>query len=172
MNRLRSQKGNGKPREPLGAILGFSFARKVEPRVKLGLPLNMRIPLVSRRIVLLFALFSASALFGQTTANEFNARGAGKRAKGDLEGAIADFTKAIELNPEFAAAYNNRGAAKRLKGDHDGALADFTRAIELDPNLASAYGNRANIRKAKGDTAGADADRRKAEELQSREPDR
>ncbi len=30
---------------------------------------------------------------------------------GDLDKAIADYTKALELNPKFASAYNNRGAA-------------------------------------------------------------
>ena len=117
--------------------------------MKLALPPIMRMPLVSRRTVFLFALFSASALFGQTTANEFNARGVGKRAKGDLEGAIADFTKAIELNPEFAAAYNNRGGAKREKNDLDAAIADFTKAIELKPAYAVAYNHRGAAKRLK-----------------------
>ena len=39
-----------------------------------------------------------------------------KLNNGDYYGAIADYTKAIELNPDDAAAYYNRGIAKRSLG--------------------------------------------------------
>ena len=47
--------------------------------------------------------------------------------------AIADHTRAIELNPEHLPAYVERAFAYRERGDLDHAIADFTRAIELDP---------------------------------------
>jgi hypothetical protein len=31
---------------------------------------------------------------------------------GDKQGAISDFTQAIQINPNFANAYNNRGATR------------------------------------------------------------
>src|SRR5437867_4479928 len=68
-------------------------------------------------------------------------RGNAKRDRGDLDGAIADYTSAIESRSGFAEAYNNRGEARRLKGDLDSALADFDRAIETKPRLAVAYNN-------------------------------
>jgi tetratricopeptide (TPR) repeat protein len=49
------------------------------------------------------------------------------------------YNKAIELNPNLAAAYGNRGLVKKAKGDLDGALDDFNKAIGLKPNLAAAY---------------------------------
>jgi len=55
-----------------------------------------------------------------------------KKAKGDLDGAIADYTKAIELKPDSALAYYNRSDAKQAKGDLDGANADHTKATEID----------------------------------------
>src|SRR5436190_408696 len=82
------------------------------------------------------------------SAVEHNDRGTGKTKSGDLDGAIADCTKAIELNPRFVPAYYNRGVARASKGDLDGAIADCTKVIELDPciplaaNLASLYTNR------------------------------
>src|SRR5882724_3529440 len=75
-------------------------------------------------------------------ANAYNERGIAKGVKGDIDGAIADFTHAIELYPKYGTAYNNRGLAKKNKGDLDGAIADGTRAIELDPKDAGAHSNR------------------------------
>jgi Flp pilus assembly protein TadD len=40
-----------------------------------------------------------------TSADDFNERGLAKIAKSDLDGAIADFTRAIELDPKQAAVY-------------------------------------------------------------------
>ena len=49
----------------------------------------------------------------------------------DYQGAIVDYTKAIELMPEFAKAYYIRGATCLLIGQKTNAQSDFTRAIEL-----------------------------------------
>ena len=38
---------------------------------------------------------------------------------------LADFNKAIELNPNYADAYYNRGNAKGNLKDYKGAIADF-----------------------------------------------
>jgi lipoprotein NlpI len=56
--------------------------------------------------------------------------------------AIADFTTAIQLKPDYAEAYNDRGFAYYLKGDAERAIADYTRAIELRPNYPKAYNSR------------------------------
>jgi tetratricopeptide (TPR) repeat protein len=56
--------------------------------------------------------------------------------------AIADYTTAIQLKPDYAEAYNDRGFAYYLKGDTERAIADYTRAIELRPTYAKAYNSR------------------------------
>ena len=56
--------------------------------------------------------------------------------------AIADYTQAIEKNPECAEAYNNRGIAYRKTGEYDKAIADYTQALEKNPEYAEAYNNR------------------------------
>jgi len=56
--------------------------------------------------------------------------------------AVADYTTAIELKPDYAEAYNDRGFAYYLKGDFERAIADYTQAIELRPNYPRAYNSR------------------------------
>ena len=50
--------------------------------------------------------------------------------------AIEYYTRAIELNPEYARTYYNRGIAYRKSGQYTQAIEDYTRAIELNPEYA------------------------------------
>jgi tetratricopeptide (TPR) repeat protein len=50
---------------------------------------------------------------------------------GDLDKAIADYTKVIELAPSNASAYENRGRAYASRGDYTRAVEDETKAHEL-----------------------------------------
>jgi tetratricopeptide (TPR) repeat protein len=70
-----------------------------------------------------FLLVSGSGI-AQTTAVDYYNRGLAKQDKGDLDGAIADYNRAIELDPKYFFAYNNRGNAKKDKDDLDGAIGD------------------------------------------------
>ncbi|MGD0061053.1 MAG: tetratricopeptide repeat protein [Verrucomicrobiia bacterium] len=67
----------------------------------------------------------------QLSAVDFVKRGNVKYAKHDLDGAIDDYSKAIELNPQLAEAYDSRGYIKMAKGDQAGADADFAQAAKL-----------------------------------------
>jgi len=58
--------------------------------------------------------------------------------QGDIDGAIADYNRAIEFNPKFTHACYNRGVAKGAKGDIDGAIATtlaLSNSIERCPCL-------------------------------------
>ncbi|MDR0628540.1 MAG: tetratricopeptide repeat protein [Treponema sp.] len=70
--------------------------------------------------------------------------------QGEYESAIADFTEAVRLNPNLAAAYNNRGNAYKDKEDYDRAIADYEAALRIDPNHANARKWLENARKARG----------------------
>ncbi|MEO1287028.1 MAG: tetratricopeptide repeat protein [Chloroflexota bacterium] len=50
---------------------------------------------------------------------------------GQIRASIGSYTRAIELNPDFADAYNNRGLAHRLLGQYHVAVEDLTKAIEI-----------------------------------------
>jgi tetratricopeptide (TPR) repeat protein len=60
------------------------------------------------------------------------------------ERALEDYKRAIELNPEYAAAYSNRGLTYHELQQYEQALEDYKRAIELNPEEAAAYSNRGN----------------------------
>lgn len=47
--------------------------------------------------------------------------------------ALADFNRALELNPRHADAYDHRGSEQFKLGRIDESIADFDKAIELDP---------------------------------------
>jgi tetratricopeptide (TPR) repeat protein len=91
--------------------------------------------------ILIFSLALIFNGFGQT-AEEYFVRGLSKASLEDYRGAIADFTKAIEIGPQDADAYLNRGFRKGRLKDYRGAIADFTRAIEIDPQYVKAYSYR------------------------------
>ncbi|MBA4451151.1 serine protease [Cylindrospermopsis raciborskii CS-506_D] len=77
---------------------------------------------------------------------------------GDKQGAIVDYTQAIQINPNYADAYNNRGNARSELGDKQGAIVDYNQAIQINPNYAYAYNNRGNARSDLGDKQGAIVD--------------
>ena len=80
-----------------------------------------------------------------------NNRGAAYGEKGEYDHAIEDYTKAVNLKPNYAEAYSNRGDAYGKKGDYDHAIEDCNKAIQLKPNLAEAYLNRGVAYGKKGD---------------------
>jgi tetratricopeptide (TPR) repeat protein len=74
--------------------------------------------------------------------------------------ALADYNKAIALNPSDARAFNNRALAHVALRQPDQALADYTAAIELDPGYLRAYENRLRLLEQRGDLKGMAADYR------------
>ncbi|MDQ6703879.1 MAG: tetratricopeptide repeat protein [Pseudomonadota bacterium] len=72
----------------------------------------------------------------------YNNRGVAKVRKGDLGGAVMDFTSALNRNPNYADAFKNRGIVRHMQGDYDEAIADFNRALRLDPRSPDLYNAR------------------------------
>jgi TonB family protein len=97
--------------------------------------------------------------------NFYQHRADGFVAKGDLDSAVADYGKAIELRSNEPSAYLNRGMALLGKKNYDMSIQDFSKVIELDPKQAVAYLNRGNSFENKGDIQKALNDYQKAADL-------
>ena len=66
-------------------------------------------------------------------------KGAAYAFKGQLNEAITEFSKTIEISPRFAYAYLGRGTAYAYKYQFDQAISDYSKAIEMNPRDADAY---------------------------------
>jgi tetratricopeptide (TPR) repeat protein len=73
---------------------------------------------------------------------EWFEKGYATAASGNFSDAVTAYTKAVENNPQFAAAYRNRGIAYTNLGKHNQAIGDYNKAIKINPKQAVAYNNR------------------------------
>ena len=75
----------------------------------------------------------------------FEERGIARRGTDNYEEGLADFNRAIELDPNRVWSIAGRGETYRLMDRYDEALADLNRAIELDPSYDWAIARRGLI---------------------------
>jgi serine/threonine protein kinase/predicted Zn-dependent protease len=86
--------------------------------------------------------------------------------KGAVREAVAAYSRAIELKPDYTEAFLRRGNAYRNNlGDHPKAVADFSRLIDLDPRSAGAWWQRGTTYILMGEWHAAVADFSKVIEL-------
>jgi tetratricopeptide (TPR) repeat protein len=104
-------------------------------------------------------------------ADAYFSQGIAYRNKDEHDRAIADYNKAIEIDPKLAAAYRSRGNAYADKGEYDRAIMDYTKAIEIDPKYASAYDNRCDAYLHKGEYDRAIVDCNKTIEINPKRAD-
>jgi len=86
--------------------------------------------------------------------------------QGYVDSALAQYTFAIERQPNEATHYNNRGLAFLRLGRHAEALSDFSDALRINPRLAAALCNRALSFMQLGELDRAMEDLRQATELE------
>ena len=80
-----------------------------------------------------------------TSSFGFNNRGYLRKMDNNLRGALEDFNRSIEIEPDFASTYCNRGVIRSMLNDKTGALTDIDKAIQLDSTFATAYNYRGVI---------------------------
>jgi type IV pilus assembly protein PilF len=72
-------------------------------------------------------------------------KGIARQKKGDLEGAIAHYEKAIGIDPHFYPALNNLGAAYERQGDHHHAEEVLVKAIAINPDDGQSHVNLGHV---------------------------
>lgn len=72
--------------------------------------------------------------------------------------AIEAFTRAVEMEPNYAEAYMKRGLAYYRSGRYTAAIADYTRTLDLKRYRADAYASRGDVYRTLGNTEQAVAD--------------
>ena len=140
--------GLNEVKESLGSIRSFSgtssvTSEKVQSEAFLALATTRTTSLTASQLIEL----------GQT------------KLDGDIDGAIANFTRAIRLDPNNAEAYYERGQALSLI-DARAAIADYTQALRLAPKSVKVYSGRAYSRQQLFDYAGALQDLDRAIQLE------
>ncbi len=78
---------------------------------------------------------------------------------GNYQLAVDDFSRAVECDPNYAAAYFSRGVLywREFRNTHR-AIRDMTRVLELDPRCHEAWFNRAIAYQMRGENEQAIAD--------------
>lgn len=83
----------------------------------------------------------------------------------NLDAAMSDLDKALELKPADAGAYVDKGIIYARKDKFEDALEQYSKAIQLNPDYALAYFNRGSVKEKLGHTDEALADYQKSSEL-------
>ena len=83
-----------------------------------------------KKLLIIIIVFVTSLSYCQT-AEEYFERGNSKYDLQDYQGAIADYSKAIQLDPNDSDAYYNRGLSKLELNQKDSACLDWSKAGEL-----------------------------------------
>ncbi len=104
----------------------------------------------------------ALALVPTPPAGTLNVRGTARIGLRDLEGAIADLERAVEVDPRHFSAWANLGSARLQSSDAEGALAAYDRAAELDATDVFTMFGRGTAHARLGQTEAAIADLERA----------
>jgi S1-C subfamily serine protease len=126
--------------------------------LNLGIPINTFVRLSAQAGVNIGVTASPVVATFPAKAEDLLARGVNKNLDGDYAGAIADFTQAINLNPQYTEAFLGRGNARIELKDYQGAINDSSQAIKMNPSDAIAYSNRGTARIKLGDIQGGEND--------------
>lgn len=65
--------------------------------------------------------------------------------KGELDKAIPELQKAVEINPDFVEGYCDLGAVYAQQGKPDEAMAYYQKALEINPGYPETHYNLANL---------------------------
>jgi len=101
---------------------------------------------------------AAATAAGSGDASYYYNQGYANSQSMDHDGAIANYTEALKIDPNLVYALIARGAAYYAKGDYQSAVEDYSRTLELEPNDAGVFNNRGNAYRKMGNYDMARAD--------------
>jgi tetratricopeptide (TPR) repeat protein len=97
----------------------------------------------AKLFLILTVLASSACGLGTSAYKDAILDGASNLNRGRTDQALADFNRAIQLDPQQAGGYVGRGNTFNILGRYEEAVADYNTAIGIDPTQAEAYANRA-----------------------------
>lgn len=100
----------------------------------------------------------------------FVAKGLELAAKGDFDGAIQQYNRALGYDPDFTDALAKRAGAEAAQEHFDLALADLDQAIVLKPDSPDLYYQRSDIHRERHETQAVLADIERALALAPKSP--
>ena len=103
-------------------------------------------------------LINGGQYSGTELSHLYNNRGTGYHGKKQLDLALADYLKSIQLDPSNAEAHKNAANIYYDQGQYRRALGEFDTAIQLKPDYAHAYHDRGLTKQQLGDQDGGQAD--------------
>jgi DNA-binding winged helix-turn-helix (wHTH) protein/Tfp pilus assembly protein PilF len=106
-------------------------------RSNLQLQKRWMIPSALLGVILVFGVLESLPVIART----FNNRGVQLQQRGEIEGAIADYERALRLSSNYAEAHYNLADAYEEIPDYDKALDEYQKSIDADPKFYPAYNN-------------------------------
>ncbi len=94
--------------------------------------------------------------------------GMAKFVQQEFEASIADFQRALEIDPDFGDVHQSLAHAYEKLGDYDSALEAAKRAAECNPDDFLTHTSLSIIYQRKGMIAEAEAEKATAAEIQQR----
>jgi tetratricopeptide (TPR) repeat protein len=153
--------------EPERAVPDFTKAIELRPRDPQAALERARAYIDEQNYTAAISDVASALALDRKLARASNVRGTALRALGDTKGAIAEFGRAAELEPNSDNFYQ-RGATYQMLGDHRNAILDFTSAIAWSPDQPQAYFARAESERDLGEKEKAEKDHSYGRYLDSR----
>lgn len=97
-------------------------------------------------------LLSEAIAFDPKFKLAIKSRGAAHLRLGNIQDALSDFNRVLDLQPNNARTFHLRGLAHEKAGDYKKAISDLDKAIEINPEYGAAYHSRANLNSKLGKT--------------------